>query len=75
MSKKINPYDYFAHEDDYAGIDYDAACSRLAEALRCKTVYTGAESTDWGEFERLQGHIRASFPHIMAAGAFELVGH
>lgn len=71
----MNPYDYFAHEDDYAGLDYDGACERLAAALSCKTVYLGEEETDWGEFERLQALIRDSFPHVAAEGTFELVGH
>ncbi len=75
MSTQINPYDHFAHEDEYPGIDYDAACMRLAKALSCKTVYTGPETTDWSEFYRFQDHLRASFPRVMAAGTFELVGH
>ncbi len=75
MSTQINPYDHFAHEDEYPGIDYDAACMRLAKALSCKTVYTGPETTDWSEFYRFQDHLRASFPRVVAAGTFELVGH
>lgn len=75
MTANIDAFDYFAHEDDYAGLDYDAACGRLAAALRCKTVFTTPEDTDWGEFDKLQALMRESFPHVMAAGTFELVGH
>lgn len=75
MPKDINPYDYFAHEDEYSDFDFEGAFERLAAALRCKTVYTSAEDTDWGEFQKLQNLMQASYPHIMSAGAFELVGH
>lgn len=75
MPKDINPYDYFAHENEYSDFDYEGAFERLAAALRCKTVYTSAEDTDWGEFQKLQDLMQASFPHIMSAGNFELVGH
>ncbi|MDO4848178.1 MAG: M20/M25/M40 family metallo-hydrolase [Coriobacteriia bacterium] len=71
----MNPYDHFAHEDDYPDLPYGEACGRLAEALSCKTVYTGPDTTDWSEFERLQALMRESFPHVMGAGTFELVGH
>ena len=75
MNPEFDPFAHFAHEDDYPDLDRDAACARLAQALACKTVYTGPETTDWAEFDRLQAHLRASFPHVMAAGTFELMGH
>ena len=75
MPKDIDPYDYFAHEDDYPDFDYEGACERLAAALRCKTVYTSADGTDWGEFQKLQDLMRTSFPCVMSVGTFELVGH
>lgn len=75
MPKDIDPYDYFAHEDEYPDVDYEGACERLAAALRCKTVYTSAEGTDWGEFQKLQDLMQMSFPCIMSVGTFELVGH
>ena len=75
MPTTLDPYDYFAHEDEYPDLDYDAACRRLAGALACKTVYTTPEDTDWAEFEKLQDHLRKSFSHIMAASTFELVRH
>ena len=70
----FDPYDYFAHEGDYPDLDVGGACARLAEAIRCRTIWQG-DRTDWAEFDRLQALVRASFPHVMAAGTFELVGH
>lgn len=75
MPKNINPYDYFAHENECPDFDYEGAFERLAAALRCKTVYISAEDTDWGEFNKLQDLLRVSFPHIMSSGFFELIGH
>lgn len=71
----MDPYAHFAHEDDYPDLDYDRAAHRLAEALSCRTVYEGPDRTDFAEFGRLQRLIREGFPHVMAAGTFELVGH
>ena len=76
MPKDIDPYDYFAYEDEYPDVDYEGACERLAAALRCKTVYTSAEGTDWGEFQKLQDLMQTSSPPAaVSAGTFELVGH
>ncbi len=75
MPSELDVYTCYANEGDYANLDYDVACERLAGALRCKTVYTTPEDTDFAEFERLQSHIKKCFPHIMEAGTFELVGH
>lgn len=74
MNATLNPYDYFACEDEYPDLDVSAACERLAEAIRCRTVWQG-EQTNWAEFERLQALMRSAFPHVMAKGSFELVGH
>lgn len=74
MAGALNPYDYFACEQDWPELDADAAAHRLAQAIRCKTVYEG-DATDWSQFDRLQELIRTGFPHIMATGTFELVGH
>lgn len=70
----FDPFDHFAHEDDYPDLDVAGACARLAAALACRTVFEG-EATRWEEFDRLQDHLRVSFPAVMAAGSFELVGH
>ena len=65
----------FDHEDDYPDLDCAGACERLAAALREPTVYRTPETTDFAPFERLQALIRRSYPHVMGAGTFELVGH
>ncbi|WP_322150420.1 M20/M25/M40 family metallo-hydrolase [Paratractidigestivibacter sp.] len=75
MAEKLDVYRHYSCEDDYADLDMGAACERLAHALACKTVYTTPKDTDFSEFERLQAHLKQSFPRIMAAGTFELVGH
>ncbi len=75
MTVMIDPYAHFAHEDDYPDLDVDGAVTRLSVALAQKTVYTTPEDTDFGPFDRLQAHLRESFPHVMASGTFELVGH
>ena len=75
MADQLDVYEHYANEDDYSELDYDAACRRLAKALSCKTVYTTPETTDFAEFERLQEHLKSSFPRVMEAGCFELVGH
>lgn len=64
--------EFFAHEDDFSDLDVAGAVERLSAAIQCKTVNTGA---DFSEFDRLQQHMRNSYPAIMAAGSFELVGH
>ena len=37
--------------------------------------YADHSLTDYGEFDKLHAHIRASYPHVMRAGRFEVVGH
>ena len=66
---------WFAHEDDYADLDGAGACERLGAAVRCVTVNSDPATCDWGEFEKLHALMRASYPHVMAAGTFELIGH
>ena len=75
MAAELDVYQHYANESDYADLDYDAACSRLARALTFKTVYTTPEQTDFSQFEALQNHLRKSFPRVMESGTFELVGH
>ncbi len=73
MADPFDAYDYFAHEDKYQSFDYQGAFSRLAYALTCKTVYDG-EKTDFSQFDRLQAHLKASFPHVYEAAEATLVG-
>ena len=68
-------FDFFAHEDDLPDLDVHGAAERLGEAIRCRTLNPADHSlADHGEFDRLHAHIRASYPHIMAAGTFEVLG-
>ena len=63
---------FFANENEYADIDAEGAAARLSSAIRC---YTVNDRHDYAGFDALQAHMRASYPHIMAEGSFELVGH
>lgn len=64
--------EYFANEADYSDLDVDGAAQRLSRAIQINTVNDRA---DYSAFDALQAHMRASFPHVFAAGSFELVGH
>ena len=69
-------YDYFAGEERYPELDAAGAVSRLSEAVRCRTVNApDPAQTDFGEFEKLQALMLRSYPAVMAAGRFELIGH
>lgn len=63
---------YFDHEGDYPDLDLSGAAARLSRAIQCETVN---DRRDYAAFDALQAHIRASYPHLMSAGRFELVGH
>ena len=68
--------DYFAREDDFPDLDREGALARLSAAIRCKTInYADHSLTDYTEFDRLHAHMKASYPNIMRAGAFERLGH
>ena len=69
----INVYAHYTHEEDYPDLDYDGACTRLAEAISCKTIDRGEKTKD-ALFERLHALVRASYPHVMEASSFEEVG-
>ena len=71
----IDVFDHYAHEDDYPDLDADGAVARLARAIACRTIYTTPEETDFSPFDALLELIRTSYPHVMAAGTLELVGH
>lgn len=66
---------WFAHEDDYADLDAEGACRRLGAAVRCVTVNGDPAQADWGQFDRLHELMRASYPAVMAAGTWEVIGH
>ena len=68
--------DYFAREEDFPDLDRESALARLSAAIRCKTInYADHSLTDYTEFDRLHAHMKASYPNIMRAGAFERLGH
>lgn len=64
---------WFAHEDDYPDFDAAGACERLGEAIRFNTVNSDPATADWHEFDRLHAWMRERFPHVMAAGTFEVI--
>ncbi len=64
---------WLAHEDDCPDLDAEGACARLGEAIRFDTRNSDPERADWSEFDRLHDWMRASFPHVMEAGTFEVV--
>ena len=68
--------DFFAHEDDFPDLDSAGAAERLSRAIRCRTVnYADHSLTDFGEFDKLHALIKSSYPHVMAAGTCEVIGH
>ena len=68
--------DFFAHEDDFPDLDSTGAAKRLSRAIQCRTINCADHSlTDFGEFDKLHALIRDSYPHVMAAGTFEVIGH
>ena len=68
--------DFFAHEDDFPDLDSTGAAKRLSRAIQCRTINCADHSlTDFGEFDKLHALIRESYPHVMAAGTFEVIGH
>lgn len=75
MTRTIDPFEHFANEDDYPGLDHGAAARRLAAALSLKTVYATPETTDFAPFDALYRLIADSYPHIASFGAMERIGH
>ena len=68
--------DFFANEEEYADLDLDGAVARLSRAIQCRTInYADHSLTDFAPFDRLHALIRESFPHVMAAGRYEEIGH
>lgn len=66
---------FFDCESDYPDLDGQGAAERLSRAIQCKTINCADHSrTDYGPFDQLHALIRASYPHIMAAGTMEVLG-
>ena len=74
MCPTIDPYQHFAHEDDYPDLDVDGACRRLGSALALRTVYTTPEQTDFSPFDALYALVRRAYPHVASYGTTERVG-
>ena len=71
-----NVYAFYSGEDRYPDLDAAGAVSRLSEAVRCRTINELDHSkTDFTSFDSLQELMRCSYPAVMEAGRFELVGH
>lgn len=57
-------------------MDIDGALERLSRAIQCRTIHAGdPAATDFAPFAALQEHIKNSYPCILRAGTFELIGH
>ena len=68
--------EFFAHEDDYPDLDAAGAAQRLSQAVQCRTINCLDHSqTDYAEFDKLHDLIRSGYPHVMASGTFERLGH
>jgi carboxypeptidase PM20D1 len=70
----MSVFDHFDNENMYPGLDQEGAVSRLSRAISFRTLNNGEFHGSDAEFEALQDHIRASYPHVMQAGSFELIG-
>lgn len=66
---------YLNNEEAYPDLDKEGAIERLRAAIRCKTVNSDPMTTDYSQFEKLHNLMRASYPHIMTAGTFEVIQH
>ena len=71
--KTLDVYDHYAHEDEYPDLRYSDAEAHLSAAIQSRTVWEG-KRTDLSQFSRLHELIRTSYPNLMEAGTFELVG-
>lgn len=68
--------EFYCNEQEYPDLNGEAAVSHLAEAVRCVTVnYADHSRTDFSEFEKLQALMQRSYPAVLAAGSFEVIGH
>ena len=64
-------YQVFDHEGDHPDLDIEGAVLRLSRAIQCATV---SDCTDPAPFDRLHDLMRESYPAVMAAGHFQLIG-
>ena len=58
---------FFAHEDDFVGIDEAGACERLGRVLSFPTISSmDAEAVDWRPFDDLRAY--PGNVHIIVSG-------
>lgn len=74
MTSELDPFEHFAHEDDYPGLDYAGAARRLSAALALRTVYHTPQTTDFAPFDALYQLILDSYPHIGRMARTERIG-
>ena len=67
---------FFSHEDDFADLDTQALCERLAAELAIPTVDgPSADETDWAAFDQLEAYFRECFPRLFGLAQVEKVDH
>lgn len=68
--------DLFRRENEYADFDAEGAVSRLSRAIRFDTTgYVDTARIRYEQFDALHDFLRSSYPHVMAAGHWEEIGH
>ena len=69
-------FKYLASEEDYPDLPAESAVQHLSQVLQCRTVSSvDVSQIDYAELDRLHDIIKSSYPHVMAAGTYEEVGH
>ncbi len=69
-------WQFFSHEDDYADLDAQALCERLAAELGIPTVDgPTAATTDWSAFDQLEAYFRECFPRLFEVAQVEKIDH
>jgi len=68
--------DLFINETDFGDLDLSSAVGHLRQALRFETIsHTDKALTDLSRFDALHAFLRESYPHILARGTWEYIGH
>ena len=67
---------FFAHEDDFADLDANAACERLGRVLSFPTVsHMDPAAVDWQPFDDLRAYMAEAWPRVFAEGTVETIDH
>ena len=68
-------YQHYRNENEYSDFDFEKAVNHMQYIIQCRTVsHIDTSLTDYGEFDRLQKFIQASYPAIMTGSSWQLVG-